>query len=95
MGQVGVNWDDLRYVLALRRMGSLGAAARSLKVESSTASRRLAAIEAALGVQLVTRTPEGMTLNAAGTSVAGRQCELAQTGSHAGRPATLMSGGPT
>ncbi len=75
MGQVGVNWDDLRYVLALRRMGSLGAAARSLKVESSTASRRLAALEAALGVQLVTRTPEGMTLNAAGTSVA----DLAET----------------
>lgn len=70
-----MNWDDLRYVLALRRMGSLGAAARSLKVESSTASRRLAALEASLGVQLVTRTPEGMTLNAAGTSVA----DLAET----------------
>jgi DNA-binding transcriptional LysR family regulator len=72
---VAVNWDDLRYVLALRRAGSLGAAARSLKVESSTASRRLAALEAALGVQLVTRTPEGMTLNAAGCSVA----DLAET----------------
>lgn len=70
MGQVAVNWDDLRFVLALRRMGSLGAAARSLKVESSTASRRLAALEASLGVQLVVRTPEGMTLNAAGISVA-------------------------
>jgi DNA-binding transcriptional LysR family regulator len=70
-----LNWDDLRYVLALRRSGSLGAAARSLKVESSTASRRLAALETALGVQLVTRTPEGMTLNAAGISVA----DLAET----------------
>ena len=75
MRQVAVNWDDLRYVLALRRAGSLGAAARLLKVESSTASRRLAALEAALGVQLVTRTPEGMTLNAAGISVA----DLAET----------------
>jgi DNA-binding transcriptional LysR family regulator len=72
---MAVNWEDLRYVLALRRMGSLGAAARSLKCESSTASRRLAALEASLGVQLVTRTPEGMTLNAAGMSVA----ELAET----------------
>lgn len=70
-----MNWDDLRYVLALRRTGSLGAAARSLKVESSTASRRLAALEAALGVQLVMRTPEGMTLNTAGNSVA----DLAET----------------
>ena len=72
---MGVNWEDLRYVLALRRAGSLGAAARSLKCESSTASRRLAALEAALGVQLVVRTPEGMTLNAAGISVA----DLAET----------------
>lgn len=70
-----MNWDDLRFVLALRRCGSLGAAARSLKVESSTASRRLAALEASLGVQLVTRTPEGVTLNAAGNSVA----DLAET----------------
>jgi DNA-binding transcriptional LysR family regulator len=75
MRQVAVNWDDLRYVLALKRTGSLGAAARSLKVESSTASRRLAALEASLGVQLVTRTPEGVTLNAAGCGVA----ELAET----------------
>ncbi len=72
---MAVNWEDLRYVLALRRMGSLGAAARSLKCESSTASRRLAALEAALGVQLVVRTPEGMTLNAAGINVA----DLAET----------------
>jgi DNA-binding transcriptional LysR family regulator len=75
MRQVAMNWDDLRFVLALRRMGSLGAAARSLKVESSTASRRLAALEGALGVQLVVRTPEGVTLNAAGNSVA----DLAET----------------
>ena len=73
--EVAINWDDLRYVLALRRTGSLGAAARSLKVESSTASRRLAALETALGVQLVTRTPEGVTLNAAGARVA----DLAET----------------
>jgi DNA-binding transcriptional LysR family regulator len=75
MGQVAVNWEDLRYVLALRRAGSLGAAARALKCESSTASRRLAALEASLGVQLVVRTPEGMTLNAAGLAVA----DLAET----------------
>jgi DNA-binding transcriptional LysR family regulator len=75
MSQVAVNWEDLRYVLALRRAGSLGAAARSLKCEASTASRRLAALEASLGVQLVVRTPEGMTLNAAGVSVA----DLAET----------------
>jgi DNA-binding transcriptional LysR family regulator len=75
---VPVHWDDFRFVLALRRAGSLGAAARLLKVEQSTASRRLAALEAELGVQLVTRTPEGVTLNAAGTLAA----DLAETMDH-------------
>jgi DNA-binding transcriptional LysR family regulator len=66
MRSVGLDWDDLRFVLALRRSGSLGAAARVLKVEQSTAGRRLSAVEAALGVQLVVRTPEGLLLNDAG-----------------------------
>jgi DNA-binding transcriptional LysR family regulator len=68
---VSLNWDDLRFVLALRRAGSLGAAARLLKVEQSTASRRLCSLEAALGAQLVARTPEGVVLNEAGLLVAG------------------------
>jgi DNA-binding transcriptional LysR family regulator len=78
MAQVPVHWDDLRFVLALKRSGSLGAAARLLKVEQSTASRRLAALESELGVQLVTRTPEGVSLNEAGVLAA----ELAETIDH-------------
>ena len=62
-------------MLALRRAGSLGAAARLLKVEQSTASRRLTALESALGAQLVARTPEGLALNDAGQLVA----DLAQS----------------
>ena len=72
---MGLDWDDLRFVLALRRAGSLGAAARLLKVEQSTATRRLTALEAALGAQLVARTPEGLALNEAGQLVA----DLAQS----------------
>jgi DNA-binding transcriptional LysR family regulator len=64
--EVALNWDDLRFLLALRREGSLGAAARILKVEPSTASRRLSALETALVAQLATRTPEGLVLNEAG-----------------------------
>jgi DNA-binding transcriptional LysR family regulator len=63
---VTLNWDDLRFLLALRRAGSLGAAARALKVEPSTASRRLSSLETALGAQLAARTPEGLVLNDAG-----------------------------
>lgn len=72
---MGLDWDDLRFVLALRRAGSLGAAARLLKVEQSTASRRLTALELALGAQLVARTPEGLVLKDAGQLVA----DLAQS----------------
>jgi DNA-binding transcriptional LysR family regulator len=68
---VSLDWDDLRFVLALRRAGSLGAAARLLKVEASTASRRLSCLEAALGAQLVARTREGVVLNETGLLVAG------------------------
>lgn len=66
MAKVALNWDDLRFLLALRREGSLAAAARHLKVEPSTASRRLSALETALGVQLAARTPEGLVLSEAG-----------------------------
>jgi DNA-binding transcriptional LysR family regulator len=72
---VTVNWDDLRFLLALRRAGSLGAAARQLKVEPSTASRRLCSLEAALGAQLAARTPEGLILNEAGIAAS----DLAET----------------
>jgi DNA-binding transcriptional LysR family regulator len=72
---VSLNWDDLRFLLALRRAGSLGAAARALKVEPSTASRRLSSLETALGAQLATRTPEGLILNDAGQHAS----EIAET----------------
>jgi DNA-binding transcriptional LysR family regulator len=63
---VALVWDDLQCLLAVQRAGSIGAASRLLKVDPSTVSRRLAALEAALGVQLVTRTPEGVKITEAG-----------------------------
>jgi DNA-binding transcriptional LysR family regulator len=72
---MGLNWDDLRFLLALRQAGSLGAAARLLKVEQSTASRRLSALETALGGKLVARTPEGLKFQPAGVLAA----DLAET----------------
>ena len=43
-----INWNDLRHFLAIAQEGSLGAAARSLKVNQSTTQRRLLALEKAL-----------------------------------------------
>lgn len=54
-----MNWDDLRYVLALSRAGSLAKAARSLKVDHTTVGRRIEALEADLGLRLFTRTTTG------------------------------------
>jgi DNA-binding transcriptional LysR family regulator len=64
-----VNWDDLRFVLAVSRSRTLSGAARALSVEHSTVGRRLASIEAALAVRLFDRTPEGYLATAVGEAV--------------------------
>ncbi len=64
-----MDWNDLRYFLAVQRTGSLLAAARELKVDHTTVGRRLAALERALGALLFRRTPEGMTLTPAGAAI--------------------------
>ena len=61
-----VNWDALQAFLAVARTGRISAAARRLDVEHTTISRRLAALEMALGVPLFYRTNTGYTLTAHG-----------------------------
>jgi DNA-binding transcriptional LysR family regulator len=60
------DWNDARYFLAVARLGSLSRAARQLGVQQSTAGRRIAALEAALGARLFERMPEGLSPTAAG-----------------------------
>lgn len=57
-----LSWDDLRVLLAVHREGSLLAAGRALGQSTSTTGRRLDALEAAMGTQLVHRTPGGTEL---------------------------------
>jgi len=64
-----MNWDDYRHLLALARTGSLTAAAKSLGVVRTTVGRRLAAAEAALGVLLFERTPDGYVPTPAGADL--------------------------
>lgn len=54
------DWDDLRVVLAVARHGSLNAAARALRLTQPTVSRRVAAIEDRLGIQLFDRGTYGL-----------------------------------
>lgn len=48
-------WSDFKVLLALAGAGSVAGAARTLQVDNSTVSRRLAALEAALGTTLLIR----------------------------------------
>jgi DNA-binding transcriptional LysR family regulator len=53
-------WDDVELFLALYRERTLAAAARAVGLDASTLSRRLAALEDALGTRLFDRTREGL-----------------------------------
>ena len=64
-----LDWDDLRYFLAVERHGNLSAAGRELGVAQSTVGRRLATLETSLGVRLLDRTPDGYVLTIAGHDV--------------------------
>lgn len=64
-----MNWDDLRFFLAVARSKSLTEAGRRLGVSQPTVSRRLAAMEARLGVGLFERGAQGHALSAAGSDI--------------------------
>ncbi len=56
------DWDLLRSFLAVARSGKLTAAARRLKVDHSTLSRRIAALETSLKAKLFDKSLNGYTL---------------------------------
>ena len=59
-------WDDLQYLLAVARDGSMLAAGRALGVDQSTVHRRLAELERRIGQSLVQRQPAGYRLTELG-----------------------------
>lgn len=61
-----LDWDDLRYVLAVARCGSLSGAARALAVRHSTMLRRIDAIEERLQTRLFERLRSGYVTTEAG-----------------------------
>ncbi len=66
---MGLDWNDLRYFLAIQRARTLAGAARALGVEHTTVGRRLSAMEAALGAKLFVRTRDGFSPTRAGEAV--------------------------
>lgn len=57
-----MEWDDLRYFLAVARAGSLSGAGEALRVSPSTVSRRLSQLENALQVSLFAHHQTGYIL---------------------------------
>jgi DNA-binding transcriptional LysR family regulator len=65
-----MDWENLRHFAALAAGGTLTAAARQLGVEHATIARRVAALEAELGLRLVDRRGRRLTLTAEGERIA-------------------------
>lgn len=88
---VTLAWDDIRFFLAIVKHGRLAQAARALGVEHTTVSRRLAALERAVGAPLFDRTKAGHLLTRAGHRVVAQAEAMAraargfETEAHHGR----------
>src|SRR6266571_4032855 len=65
----GLDWEDLRYFVALARYGTLSATARELRVNHATVARRVASLEALLGRPLFDRRSDGYAVTAEGKAV--------------------------
>jgi DNA-binding transcriptional LysR family regulator len=61
-----MDWDNVRVFLAVARGGQFVAAARRLRLDHATVSRRIAALEAGLGAKLFDRRTTGARLTSAG-----------------------------
>lgn len=64
-----MNWDDVRFFLALARSGSARSAASDLRVSHTTIARRAEQLEADLGTRLFDRDVAGYRLTGAGEAM--------------------------
>ncbi len=76
-----MNWNDLSVLLEVSRSKTMSETARRLAVNQTTISRRLQALEDQLGLKLVARRPDGISLTPAGLEAA-RACEVMETVAH-------------
>lgn len=61
-----IDWDDLRFFLAVARAGGLRGAAETIHANHATVSRRLTALEADVDARLFDRTKAGLVLTQLG-----------------------------
>ena len=61
-----MNWDDLRFFLALARSKTVSAAGQEIGVKHTTVARRIKMLEQALSSRLFDRLPDGYAMTHAG-----------------------------
>jgi DNA-binding transcriptional LysR family regulator len=64
-----LDWNDVRFFLALARARTLAKAATALGVDQTTVGRRIAALEGRLGIAVLERTPHGLDVTLAGKRI--------------------------
>ena len=64
-----LDWNDLRFFIAVARAGSTLAAGRELRTSQTTVARRIAALEEALNVHLFEKRQAGYSLTAVGEAL--------------------------
>ena len=64
-----LNWEDVRYFVALARHRTLSATARALRVNHATVARRVASLETLLGHPMFDRRASGYVLTAEGKAL--------------------------
>ena len=64
-----MEWDDLRYVLAVHKAGSVAGAGRALHISHVTVFRRIEKIEKGLGVRLFDRKNQGYVATPIGMEI--------------------------
>src|SRR5215470_7415591 len=74
--QAKMDWDNLRFFLALAETGSLSRASEKLRVDHSTVARRIETLEHDLGARLVERLSRSYRLTAEGEQIRDRAREI-------------------
>ena len=64
-----MEWDDLKYLLAVARTGSLTGAARLLKSSAPTVGRRIMILEKRLGARMFDHSQNGYALTESGEAI--------------------------
>lgn len=79
-----MNWDDLRFFLSVARAGQIGRAARLLRADATTVSRRIRRLEADLGQVLFEQDREGQRLTGPGRALLMRVEDMERSASTIG-----------